>query len=161
MSNSFPAFFLYRGMVLVSFLLAFVPYVLPWHYYPNGDFLTQSAAVVCVMGVVLFGVCYVPDIKVGLVEFGLFSFAAVLLFIGGKSGSVAFLLLLLGSLLFSVFRSVYGSERERVFDAVLYGLCAGGGVTLLASLVQVFNLEAVLLGVVFDDNNPRGAQCRC
>lgn len=143
------------GILLASFLLACVPYILPWHYYPDGDFLTQCSAVICVLGVVMLGGLRIQHIKIGLPEICLIAFSLTLLVIGKRNGLIALLVVLLGGLFLLVLRSLDGVGRARVFDAVLYGLCLGGAATLLASFAQAFNLESMLHGLVFDDNNPQ------
>ncbi|EQM66855.1 Wzy polymerase domain-containing protein [Pseudomonas tohonis] len=134
------------------FLLASLPYILPWHYYPDGDFLTQASSAICVLlfiAVVSFG-----SLKIGLSELGLLAFSVVLTAIGGDGARVVFAVSLSGVLLIALLRSLSDEERESCFNALLWGVSLGGAFTLLASLVQLFGFESMVGGVVFDDASP-------
>lgn len=141
-------------MNVCIFMLVSFPFVIPWHFYPDGDFLTQSISLASALLFVFFSALRGLPVKLGLVEFFGMAAAFALLVLSGRQASVVFVVVLVGTLLMSSLRSLPLAEKDACFKMMLYGLAFGFVFTLFAALAQVFGVESVFLGWVFDDQSP-------
>jgi len=141
-------------MSVCIFMLVSFPFVIPWHFYPDGDFLTQSISLACALMFVCFSVLRGVSVKLGLVEFFGLATVFALLALSGRQASVAFVVVLVGTLLMSSLRSLPLAEKDACFKVMMYGLAFGLSFTLFAALAQVLGVESIFSGWVFDDQNP-------
>ncbi|PAV47647.1 hypothetical protein CK486_11330 [Pseudomonas sp. HAR-UPW-AIA-41] len=125
----------------LMFCLVSVPFVVPFRWYPDGDFFSDTIAV-------FFALLFVIASKElrcsSLVLIG-FSLAGLILVAGVLGGSAYMeawlapaLMVLVGSLFLGSMHARDPAELQRDWDAVLYGLVLGGGCSLVLGLGQIF-----------------------
>lgn len=130
----------------LGFLIASVPFILPFRYFPNGDFFPDAAAVALALLALI--------IAFRKFSFGrefLLLFVVSLFFLG--SGYVmrsyyydVWLLPALALMFYSLFLAGIGaleaSSRDRFSLGLQTGILVGGGVSVLIGLAQYFGISA-------------------
>lgn len=148
-----------RGAAVLAGLLALlvsVPFCLPFHFYPDADFISQTSAFVLALAILLAGIACLPRLQVGLFDLGLLAFAALIYVAGdGAPAQVGFVVVLVAGVLGIVLRSTVAlGSRKLLVDALMLGVMAGALFNLLAGAIQLYGLEWAFPGYVFSDNRP-------
>lgn len=131
-------------------LLVCLPFCLPFKFYPDGDFVSNFAALF--LGLLTFVVAVVSKrtFYFSWFEIGLLVFACLAFLNGREYSDVSFFVILIGVVLSAVVRT-YGEVggRDFLLLALAVGLLLGGALNLLAGVVQYFEWEGAWGGLVF------------
>lgn len=126
------------------FFLVSLPFIIPFRWYPDGDFFADAIAfffallIACITRKIRFS----PIVLVGLM-------IALIIIFYGKIGETHYLevwlapalMVIVGALLLGGLQAQQSEKFIINKTFLLYGLAFGGGITLLLSLGQVFHLN--------------------
>lgn len=123
------------------FLLSSVPFIVPFRWYPDGDFFSDALAVFFVL---VFVLCSRQMRSSRLVLIG-FLFSGLVVFWGLLGGApyleiwlAPAIMICLGALFLGCLQARQLDERSLDRKAALYGLVFGGGCSLIIALGQIF-----------------------
>lgn len=131
-------------------LLSCLPFLLPFKFYPNGDFVSGFVALFLALIVFLISAISNRRFFISWFEIGLLAFSFLAFLRGREFGDISFFVLLLGAALCISIRTYQvAKEQSLLLFALCAGLLIGGAVNLLAGVVQYFEWESSWHGLVF------------
>lgn len=133
-------------MSIFIFLLSFTPFVLPFHFYPDGDLVNNFISLLLGCAFLFFAFKRSKQ-KINLMCV-FFLFFAVLIFFSGNpgfssgrlyGGALIFLFLALLACALNVYMSEYGVQRYS--ELILWGVALGGLLNIVIAVLQFFSFD--------------------
>lgn len=138
---------------ILIFGIACLPFILPFHFYPDGDFPAQAASLfiaitICIIGIIRSGKIYI--------SYGSIILIALALVISYQQNheaypSIAPVILLVGAILAGSVTSLWINTDYQ--KSLLYGLVAGSAINILIAYIQLAHLTQYFPALIFWDPN--------
>nr|WP_312508509.1 Wzy polymerase domain-containing protein [Pseudomonas luteola] len=133
-------------MSIFIFLLSFAPFVLPFHFYPDGDLINNFLSLLLGCAFLFFSFKR-PKQKINLMFVFFLVFSVLIFFFGNLEvlsgrlycGALLFLFLTLLACALNVYMSECGVERYS--ELILWGVALGGLLNIVIAALQFFSFD--------------------